>query len=56
VNGSARKDGQLFTRGPVFLSQAPRSFVQLARALISGKVAEGAEVKFSVKDDALVMK
>jgi hypothetical protein len=28
----------------------------LARALIGGEVAEGSEVKFSVKDDALVMK
>jgi hypothetical protein len=27
----------------------------LSRALIGGEVAEGAEVKFSVKDDELVM-
>jgi ATP-dependent Clp protease ATP-binding subunit ClpB len=29
---------------------------KLARALLSGEVAEGAGVTFSVKDDALVMK
>ncbi|MCC6415795.1 MAG: hypothetical protein IT582_07795 [Opitutaceae bacterium] len=28
---------------------------KLARALISGEVAEGREVKFTVKDGALVM-
>jgi ATP-dependent Clp protease ATP-binding subunit ClpB len=29
---------------------------KLARALIGGQVAEGSEVKFTVKDDALEMK
>jgi ATP-dependent Clp protease ATP-binding subunit ClpB len=47
---------------PVFGARPLRRFLQrqietrLARALISGEVAEGAAVKFSVKDDALVMK
>jgi ATP-dependent Clp protease ATP-binding subunit ClpB len=47
---------------PVFGARPLKRFLQrnietqLARALISGKVGEGAEVKFSVKDDALVMK
>ncbi len=46
---------------PVFGARPLKRFLQrnietqLARALISGKVGEGAEVKFSVKDDALVM-
>ena len=47
---------------PVFGARPLKRFLQrqietkLARALISGEVAEGSEVKFSVKDDALVMK
>jgi ATP-dependent Clp protease ATP-binding subunit ClpB len=47
---------------PVFGARPLKRFLQrqietkLARALISGEVAEGREVKFSVKDDALVMK
>ena len=47
---------------PVFGARPLKRFLQrhietqLARALISGQVGEGAEVKFSVKDDALVMK
>jgi ATP-dependent Clp protease ATP-binding subunit ClpB len=47
---------------PVFGARPLRRFLQrqietrLARALIGGEIAEGADVKFSVKDDALVMK
>jgi ATP-dependent Clp protease ATP-binding subunit ClpB len=47
---------------PVFGARPLKRFLQrnietkLARALISGAVAEGSEVKFSVKDDELVMK
>ena len=47
---------------PVFGARPLKRFLQrnietkLARALISGEVAEGREVKFTVKDDALVMK
>ncbi len=47
---------------PVFGARPLKRFLQrnietkLARALIGGEIAEGAEVKFSVKDDALVMK
>jgi ATP-dependent Clp protease ATP-binding subunit ClpB len=47
---------------PVFGARSLKRLLQrnietkLARALISGEVAEGSEVKFSVKDDALVMK
>jgi ATP-dependent Clp protease ATP-binding subunit ClpB len=47
---------------PVFGARPLKRFLQrhietkLARALISGEVAEGREVKFSVKDDELVMK
>jgi ATP-dependent Clp protease ATP-binding subunit ClpB len=47
---------------PVFGARPLKRFLQrnietkLARALISGEVVEGAVVKFSVKDDALVMK
>ncbi len=47
---------------PVFGARPLKRFLQrhietqLARALISGAVAEGAEVKFTVKDDALTMK
>jgi len=47
---------------PVFGARPLKRFLQrnietkLARALISGAVAEGAEVKFTVKDDELVMK
>ena len=47
---------------PVFGARPLKRFLQrnietkLARALISGEIAEGREVKFSVKDDALVMK
>ena len=47
---------------PVFGARPLKRFLprnietQLARALISGKVGEGAEVKFSVKDDALVIR
>ncbi len=47
---------------PVFGARPLKRFLQrnietkLARALIGGEVAEGREVKFSVKDDALVMK
>ena len=47
---------------PVFGARPLKRFLQrnietkLARALISGEVGEGAEVKFTVKDDALVMK
>ena len=47
---------------PVFGARPLKRFLQrhietkLARALIAGEVAEGGEVKFSVKDDALVMK
>lgn len=46
---------------PVFGARPLKRFLQrqietkLARALISGEVAEGSEVKFSVKDGALVM-
>jgi ATP-dependent Clp protease ATP-binding subunit ClpB len=47
---------------PVFGARPLKRFLQrhietkLARALISGTVAEGSEVKFAVKDDELVMK
>jgi ATP-dependent Clp protease ATP-binding subunit ClpB len=47
---------------PVFGARPLKRFLQrnietqLARALIGGQVAEGSEVKCSVKDDALVMK
>ena len=47
---------------PVFGARPLKCFLQrhietkLARALIAGEIAEGNEVKFSVKDDALVMK
>jgi ATP-dependent Clp protease ATP-binding subunit ClpB len=47
---------------PVFGARPLKRFLQrqietkLARALIGGEVADGREVKFSVKDDALVMK
>ena len=47
---------------PVFGARPLKRFLQrnietkLARALISGEVAEGSEVKFTVKDDGLVMK
>ena len=47
---------------PVFGARPLKRFLQrqietkLARALIAGEVAEGSEVKFSVKDDGLVMK
>jgi len=47
---------------PVFGARPLKRFLQrnietkLARALISGEVAEGSGVKFTVKDDALVMK
>ncbi|MBI4625122.1 MAG: AAA family ATPase, partial [Verrucomicrobia bacterium] len=47
---------------PVFGARPLKRFLQrhietkLARALIGGDVAEDSEVKFSVKDDALVMK
>ena len=47
---------------PVFGARPLKRFLQrnietkLARALIGGEVAEGAEVKFTVKDDELVMK
>jgi len=47
---------------PVFGARPLKRFLQrnietqLARALIAGSVAEGSEVKFSVKEDALVMK
>ncbi len=47
---------------PVFGARPLKRFLQrnietkLARALIGVEIAEGAEVKFSVKDDALVMK
>ena len=47
---------------PVFGARPLKRFLQrnietkLARALIGGQVAEGSEVKFTVKDDALVMK
>jgi ATP-dependent Clp protease ATP-binding subunit ClpB len=47
---------------PVFGARPLKRFLQrhietkLARALIAGEVAEGREVKFSVKDDVLVMK
>ena len=47
---------------PVFGARPLKRFLQrrietkLARALISGEVAEGAEVRFSVKGDELVMK
>jgi ATP-dependent Clp protease ATP-binding subunit ClpB len=47
---------------PVFGARPLKRFLQrhietqLARALIGGQVAEGSDVKFSVKDDALVMK
>jgi ATP-dependent Clp protease ATP-binding subunit ClpB len=46
---------------PVFGARPLKRFLQrqvenrLARGLIAGSIAEGAEVKFSVKDDALVM-
>ena len=47
---------------PVFGARPLKRFLQrnietkLARALISGEVGEGGDVKFSVKDDGLVMK
>jgi ATP-dependent Clp protease ATP-binding subunit ClpB len=47
---------------PVFGARPLRRFLQrnvetrLARALISGEIAEGREVKFTVKDDAFAMK
>ncbi len=47
---------------PVFGARPLKRFLQrhietkLARALISGEVAEGSEVKFTVKDDELTMK
>jgi ATP-dependent Clp protease ATP-binding subunit ClpB len=47
---------------PVFGARPLKRFLQrqietkLARALIGGEVADGREVKFSVKDDALAMK
>lgn len=47
---------------PVFGARPLKRFLQrnietkLARALISGQIAEGSEVKFAVKDDALVLK
>jgi ATP-dependent Clp protease ATP-binding subunit ClpB len=47
---------------PVFGARPLKRFLQrhietkLARALISGEVAEGTEVKFTVKDDELTMK
>ena len=47
---------------PVFGARPLKRFLQrhietqLARALIGGEVSEGSEVKFSVKDDKLVMK
>ena len=47
---------------PVFGARPLKRFLQrnietkLARALISGEIAEGGDVKFSVQDDALVMK
>jgi ATP-dependent Clp protease ATP-binding subunit ClpB len=47
---------------PVFGARPLKRFLQrtletkLARALITGEVAEGTAVKFSVKDDALVMR
>jgi ATP-dependent Clp protease ATP-binding subunit ClpB len=47
---------------PVYGARPLKRFLQrnietkLARALIAGEVAEGAGVKFTVKDDALVMK
>ncbi|MBI2517249.1 MAG: hypothetical protein HYV95_10070 [Opitutae bacterium] len=47
---------------PVFGARPPKRFLQrhletkLARALIAGEVTEDSAVKFSVKDDALVMK
>ncbi len=47
---------------PVFGARPLKRFLQrnietkLARALIAGEVADGAEVKFTVKDDALAMK
>jgi len=47
---------------PVFGARPLKRFLQrqietrLARALISGEVAEGREVKFTLKDDALAMK
>ena len=47
---------------PVFGARPLKRFLQrhietqLARALISGEVGEGSEVRFAVKDEALVMK
>jgi ATP-dependent Clp protease ATP-binding subunit ClpB len=47
---------------PVFGARPLKRFLQrhletpLARAVISGEIEEGSAVKFSVKDDALVMK
>ena len=47
---------------PVFGARPLKRFLQrhietkLARALISGAVAEGSEVKFTVKDDELTMR
>jgi ATP-dependent Clp protease ATP-binding subunit ClpB len=47
---------------PVFGARPLKRFLQkqietrLARALISGEIAEGRDVKFTVKDDTLVMK
>lgn len=47
---------------PVFGARPLKRFLQrqietrLAKALITGEVAEGSEVKFTIKDDALVMK
>ncbi len=47
---------------PVFGARPLKRFLQrhietkLARALIAGEIAEGSEVKFTIKDDALAMK
>ena len=47
---------------PVFGARPLKRYLQrevetkLARALVSGEIAEGSEVKFSVKDDKLMMK
>src|SRR5207302_2014760 len=47
---------------PVFGARPLKRFLQrnietkLARALIGGEIAEGRDMKFSIKDDALVMK
>lgn len=61
LNKEAKDWAALKGYDPVFGARPLKRFLQrqietkLARALISGEVAEGATVNFTVKDDALVM-